>query len=197
MLHFQSVHHGVRYCEYTNWVLLVNQQSKYISSTPLVSGIKEILNVTKSFEKALPTLSKLISDEFDGQWVGYWAIDEKKSVLKLSHFWHSDKVHADLFEDDVSKRTVFPGEGMPGKVWRLRTTACSCDLVKDMMLPKSLKAEAVGFKSGLWFPVYSGDHVYGVFEVLKLAKAAIDNETTTLLNIFGEELGNYIATNSF
>ncbi len=172
----------------------LSQTSNDNHSHPVLMRIKAILSAAEDFGDLLPSIFKAISDNLDAQWIGYWAIDKETPCLKLSQSWHSAETNADAFDEDVRRRILAAGEGMPGLAWRMRKPLRSADLMKDMMLPKSLKAHAAGLNSGFWFPVYSNGNVYGVFEVLKVTSAPVGDGVLQVLDVAGKEMGRYIAT---
>lgn len=95
-------------------------------------------------------------------------------------------------DDNISKRTFGRDEGMPGRVWKTKVAASSSDLVRDMMLPRSLKALYSGLTFGMWIPVIDQNNILGVIEILGARSVASENELETFLQTIGEVIGKVL-----
>ncbi|MGE0632679.1 MAG: GAF domain-containing protein, partial [Pseudobdellovibrionaceae bacterium] len=86
------------------------------------------------------------------------------------------------------------GEGMPGIVWRMKRAEWSRDIIKDMMLPRSLRAHNLGLDAGMWIPVIDKNNIFGVIEILGHRNELLTNGLAQFLQSIGEEVGHRLAS---
>jgi hypothetical protein len=99
---------------------------------------------------------------FDCKWGTYWQVDAKRQALHAIATWNKATIHPDKLRNDTEKRFLSPDEGNAGLVWRSGTPICTSNLISDMCLPRSLDADLVGLKIGIWFPIKTGQITFGV-----------------------------------
>lgn len=128
-----------------------------------------------------------------GVWGAYWYVDEASELLRFSQSWHTPEFNPATLDEHIQKRTFTSGEGMPGTVWRTRKAEWSRDIVKDMMLPRSLKALNAGLEAGMWIPIVNINGIFGVVEILGCRNDLLTNGLAQFLQTIGEEIGDHIA----
>src|SRR3989338_5600727 len=166
---------------------------KIASSTETaIQNARELLLSAEGFDSALPKLLELLGKDLNCRWAAYWKVDSKVGVLKLASLWNSESLNSEPLLEDSRKRRFSSGEGMVGKVWRLRKPIWSTDLVRDMSLPRSIKANSAGLVAGIWFSIITDQTTFGVIELLTDGALPPDDELDRILDSFGKEIGEYI-----
>jgi len=123
-------------------------------------------------------------------WVALWKLNV--NVLQVSAAWVSPAVHASELE--AFTRRWFPesGEGMVGQAWRQKRSLLSVNLVRDMVLPRSLLTTTPGFVTGMWIPIIKFGAVYGVLEFLGTNTASTAHEQISHIETLAAEIAPYV-----
>lgn len=158
----------------------------------VIENVRLHLTSSENFEAALPGFLRLLGEQFNCEWAAYWKVDSRVGVLRLADLWKANTSFAESLEADSKKRVFSSGEGMTGKVWRFRKSLWSSDLCKDMMLPRSLKANDAGLVKGVWFPVFIEQLTFGVVELLSKNGLTEVEDLFRSLESMGGEIGEYI-----
>ncbi|MCC6277231.1 MAG: hypothetical protein IT289_04870 [Oligoflexia bacterium] len=157
----------------------------------LLREIRDLFLKEKNQEQTKSTMLELLGKKFICDWVVYWQVNEKARALRFEGVWMTPSFKADELESDVRKRIITQGDGMPGRVWRLGQPMKSLDIIRDMMLPRSLDASSSGIKEGIWFPVFKNETVSGIIEMLRSKSAPNGPHLLVFLEDLGRELGEY------
>ena len=160
--------------------------------TKLLENLRSALDSLEPNGAITPIFLGRITEELGGSWTAYWQVDEAADILRFIQDWHSPEFDSEKLEDHIVKRTFSAGEGMPGIVWRTKKAKWSRDIIKDMMLPRSLKALNAGLETGIWIPVINNTEVIGVIEILGRQNELLTNGLADTLQAFGEEVGKAI-----
>lgn len=130
---------------------------------------------------------------FDCPWGTYWHADTRKLLLTSAFCWNNETLRAEKLRHDTHNRSLTLSEGTAGHVWRTGTVVCTDNIVRDMCLPRSLDATAVGLRGGIWFPITDGLTTYAVIELLGRHYWNCDDRFRDELKLFGLELGKACA----
>ena len=167
---------------------------RQLTEFPVLTGLlKQALNFSKGSGSGAAALVETLAKWFDCSWGSYWKVDLDSHLLRAAAEWMEDSARLDRMLCDTKGRTLAPGEGMPGKVWRLRRAFYSDNLVRDMCLPRSLLAQAAGLSAGIWFPVFKSSDTYGVIELLGKELWADDEQILSHLMLLGNSIAELLS----
>lgn len=130
-----------------------------------------------------------IAEIFSCQWATLWLIHPEEPRLHPDLVWNLDATQVWNLEQSTRVRTLTLSEGTAGHVWRSRKPVWSANLIADMCLPRSLKAEEAGLKGGVWIPIKTDSAVYGVIELLGIDIPLPSEELMVSIEQFGISIG--------
>lgn len=160
--------------------------------TKLLDDLRLQLDLSDRNKVDISDLLAKFAQAMGGTWCAYWLVDEASTLLRFSQDWCSAEFNRAVLDDQIQKRTFSPGEGMPGTVWRTKKAAWSRDIVKDMMLPRSLRALDAGLETGVWIPIINQGKIIGIVEILGCRIDILVNELSDILQTMGQEIGERI-----
>ena len=114
------------------------------------------------------------------------------SKFTSAALWKARPEVGSRLERGTLGRQLSLSEGTAGHVWRSKRPIWSCDLVKDMCLPRSLDAEDDGLQGGVWFAVKTNAAVYGVVEMLGPDMVLPDDSLLLAAERLGIVLGEWM-----
>lgn len=152
----------------------------------------DLLRQSPSTREATPKLLEKLGTALGCQWGTFWQVDPIARVLWPVDTWNSMSIKADKLQEDTSHRNLSLSEGNAGHVWRSHKPLWTTDLVKDMCIPRSLDADSIGLRGGVWFALKTDLAVYGVIELLGLNLSPAEDELIAGIEIFGIQLGKIL-----
>lgn len=150
----------------------------------------QLVEPTHSFDAAASQLLELFGSALQCDWGTYWKVEGIVLVPKVT--WSAPGVQARELEEDLRSRTLSSSEGTAGHVWRSRKPVLSVDIISDLCLPRSLKAERAGLHGGVWFALKTDRYVYGVIELLGRSLSPSSDELISGIEAVGMKFGRLI-----
>jgi len=118
---------------------------------------------------------------------------EPSGKLVPMALWHLD--NPEQFEEfrKVTEATpLFPGLGLPGRVYGSKRPLWIVDVSKDPYFPTGKEAEAVGLRAGFAVPVLVGAEVAAVLEFFSTEAAEPDSALLDIMAHVGAQLGRVV-----
>lgn len=92
----------------------------------------------------------------------------------------------------IQKRSIPPGVGLPGRVWRQDAPAWIVDVGEDDNFPRKEPARKEGLHAAIGFPVRVDGRFHGVLEFFSAKFEQPDAELLQMMGKMGRQLGEYI-----
>ena len=121
-----------------------------------------------------------------GNW---WVPDVRGEVLHLSESWQRSGTQLEAFMQSSREMCFPPGKGLPGRVWKERSSLWITDVRLDENFPRRHAAAQCGITSAVAFPVPVDGHIRGVVELFSVHLDAPDPDLLEALNRIGSQLG--------
>jgi len=118
---------------------------------------------------------------------------EPSGKLVPMALWHLD--NPEQFEEfrKVTEATpLFPGLGLPGRVYGSKRPLWIVDVSKDPYFPTGKEAEAVGLRAGFAVPALVGAEVTAVLEFFSTEAAEPDSALLDIMAHVGAQLGRVV-----
>lgn len=122
---------------------------------------------------------------------------EEDGSLKVSTIWYDARHRqASRFGDfaETNRNYQFTaGEGLPGKVLQAVDTILVHDLTAAMGCPRAEAALDAGLSGAVAFPVFQGEHLFGVLEFFCETSELLDESYGRVLKGIGNQVGQFLA----
>jgi sigma-B regulation protein RsbU (phosphoserine phosphatase) len=164
--------------------------TKSLQFAQLTKLTVEIVQRFSDLRSAGPELTRFLCQWFDCEWGTYWHVDENKDRLIAIFTWNKDSMPAQKLKSDTQSKSLGMSEGTPGQVWRSGRPVCTNDVVLGLCLPRSLDANAIGLRGGIWFPIRMKKRTFAVIEMLGQHYWSCDQRFVDELALLGFALGN-------
>lgn len=132
----------------------------------LTTLLRKVLESSKDIDSAAPAILEVVANRFESAWATYWKVDFERRVLRAIAMWNDNPTALSPLVVDTQTRVLTLSEGAAGQVWKSGKPICTSDLIRDMCLPRSLRAKNAALSGGIWFPVRADQTTYGVIELL-------------------------------
>jgi PAS domain S-box-containing protein len=155
----------------------------------VTTALTEAPDADVAFERLLPTLCA----ELDWDAATLWQPQEGSGRLAHGTTWRPSGTHVPALENDTRARTFACGEGLPGLVWQRRAPVVIEDLWSDPTFLRPGAARADDLRTGVAFPVLSGDTLLGVCELFSRDRRPVPAELLDVLAAAGRQIGQFLA----
>ncbi|WIM98351.1 methyl-accepting chemotaxis protein [Actinoplanes oblitus] len=126
-----------------------------------VTTVVNRLGAAPDSQSALRAALDAVRSAFGWVYGSYWEVDPDENVLK---FQVESGSAGDEFRRVTLAATVAEGAGLAGRAWRTRDLVFVKDLAELTDCVRASAAGRAGFRSGVCFPVMSGDRVVGTMD---------------------------------
>ncbi len=155
----------------------------------VIFKISQIFSGTSQPDVALKRAVELIASGLEATAAILWLVSHDRHTIHSAQAWSSKNSLSEL----AGLNGKYPiGVGVPGQVWADKVPLSIEDLSADAKIMRQQASEA-GFTSLLAFPVFHGDSVLGVLEVLSPSPMHMDAGRVTLLAHIGGQIGQFIS----
>ena len=157
--------------------------------------LSQLLAHTETLETAIEGTLKLLCEGFDWRFGEYWSLSEIGQQLQRRYFWILPGLQVQLDEQEsIAKFSC--GEGLPGQIWAKNMPLYFKDLIENPNFLRQDFAHNLKLRHGYGFPISDRVQLVGVITFLTQEEQVLDSELTTLLQIFGEQLGLFVQRKS-
>ena len=164
--------------------------SRYLAATLRVTAaLTAARDADVAFAQLLPTLCT----ELDWDAAQLWRPDGDGSRLVHAGTWAGPGAAVPALEADAAGRSFRRGAGLPGQAWLRRAPVVAEDLRADVDLVGTRAARDDGLRTGVAFPVLSGDSLLAVCELYSTAQRPVPPELTEVLAHAGRQIGQFLA----
>jgi sigma-B regulation protein RsbU (phosphoserine phosphatase) len=154
----------------------------------LVRALAETSTPADAAERVLP----LFAETVNGRVAILWLTDDDAGLLQRTSDWCAEPGSREFVS--VSRRLTFaPGTGLPGRAWAAGVLIWSADVTADPDFPREAAARDSGLRGAIEIPLRSSGAVHGVLEVLGSALPEPDEPTRRLLQMLGDQVGQFLA----
>jgi PAS domain S-box-containing protein len=162
---------------------------RYLDATLRVTAaLTEAPDADVAFERLLPTLCA----ELDWDSATLWRPGDGNGRLVIARSWAAGDATS-VLGADARQRTFARGEGLPGLVWQRRQPVVIEDLWSDPRFLRPGVARADDLRTGVAFPVLSGDTLLGVCELFSHERRPVPAELLDVLASAGRQIGQFLA----
>ena len=157
--------------------------------------LSQLLAHTETLEAAIEGTLKLLCEGFDWRFGEYWSLSEIGQQLQRRYFWILPGLQVQIDEQETIAEFSC-GEGLPGQIWEKNMPLYFKDLMENPNFLRRDFAHNLKLRHGYGFPISDRVQLVGVITFLTQEEQVLDNELTTLLQIFGEQLGLFVQRKS-
>jgi phosphoserine phosphatase RsbU/P len=163
---------------------------RYLSAILRVTtALTEAPDADVAFRRLLPTLCA----ELDWHAATLWQPERCGGRLAYTATWTAPGETLTALAADTRSRTFVRGEGLPGLVWQRRKAVVIEDLWTDPRFLRPASARADDLRTGVAFPVLSGDTLLGVCELFSRERRPVPPELLDVLAGAGRQIGQFLA----
>jgi PAS domain S-box-containing protein len=155
----------------------------------VTTALTEAVDGDVAFQRLLPTLCA----ELDWDAATLWQPERGGGRLAHAATWAAPGKTLAVLDADTRARTFVRGEGLPGLVWQRREPVVIEDLWTDPRFLRPASARADGLRTGVAFPVLSGDTLLGVCELFSREPRPVPPELLDVLAGAGRQIGQFLA----
>jgi PAS domain S-box-containing protein len=155
----------------------------------VTAALTEAPDADVAFERLLPTLCS----ELDWDAATLWQPESCGGRLAHTGTWTAPGEAVPALEAVLRARTFVRGEGLPGLVWQRREPVVIEDLWNDPRFLRPEAARADDLRTGVAFPVLSGDTLLGVCELFSRVRRPVSPELLDVLANAGRQIGQFLA----
>lgn len=119
------------------------------------------ISATNEEASALRTALDTVRTAFGWAYGSFWAVDEAEGVLR---FAVESGSAGEEFRRVTRSATFAEGVGLAGRAWRARELVFVRDLAEVTDCVRAPAAQRAGVRSGVCFPIMSGDRVVGTMD---------------------------------
>ena len=141
---------------------LAAHQTRQIADDRLaVTTVVSALGHTSSSSRAIQSALDAVRTAFGWAYGSYWEIDPQDDVLRFSVESGSA---GEEFRKVTLAATFAEGVGLSGRAWRARDLVFVRDIGELTDCVRAPAAQRAGVRSGVCFPISSGDHIIGTMD---------------------------------
>ncbi|MGY1724806.1 SpoIIE family protein phosphatase [Blastococcus sp. SYSU DS0533] len=164
--------------------------SRYLAATLRVTAaLTEAPDADVAFQQLLPTLCT----ELDWDAAQLWQPDADGTRLVHAGTWTAPGAAVPALEADAARRSFRRGEGMPGDAWARRAPITVEDFLDEAGVIRVQAAKDDGLRTGVAFPVLSGDSLLAVCELFSTMQRPVPPELIDVLANAGRQIGQFLA----
>lgn len=147
-------------------------------------------NEISDFEQAARICLSNICKTIDWEVGHLYKVNENSSRLHSTKVWSlKDPDRFKIFRGVTEQTDFDPGIGLPGRVLASAKPAWITDVNKDPNFPRAKLAKDLGVKSGVAFPVKTGNRIVAVLEFFSKQNMALDPLLLETMESVGAQLG--------
>lgn len=118
-----------------------------------------------------------------------YVINDEGSALVSSKIWFlSQDAHLETFRRITESTTFTLGEGLPGRVLKLKAPQWIIDVTKDPNFPRARQAEDIGVKAAFAFPIIVQAKVIAVWEFYAKEAYEPDNDLLVVIDAVSSQI---------
>ena len=151
-----------------------------------------ILARATSFEQAATHLLENTCRSLDWQMGEYWAIDETRNILALTHIWSVEDDALKEFAAESAGLVFARGEGLSGRTWAEGQPIWVPNIQLDPLFKQVTKGAQAGLVSALAFPLQSEARQFGVTVFFTTYPAELDEALLTTMVGVGSQIGQFL-----
>jgi PAS domain S-box-containing protein len=154
--------------------------------------VTQILAEAASLEEAVPRLIQRVCEVLDWKIGLLWRIDAAANVLRLADFYRPSNPAARALMESTGDFSFAPGIGLPGRVWKDRSSHWIPDVTQDANFPRRPAATKAGMHAAFAAPVEGPQGTFGVIEFLSSEIRERDEPLLQVVTTLGSQLGQFI-----
>jgi PAS domain S-box-containing protein len=155
-------------------------------------AVTEILTDSPSLNDAAPRILRTVGENLGWMVGALWMPTEDGSALRCFEVRHDRDIEVRNFVADTRARQFSPGHGLPGRVWRTRSSSWIQNVALDDNFPRGPVAVADGLCSAVAFPLLVRDRFLGVMEFFSTEERAPDAAMLAMFTNVGSQIGLFI-----
>jgi PAS domain S-box-containing protein len=125
-----------------------------------------------------------------GEW---WEFDAAAGALRCRESWYSPSPEVEEFERFTRSRSLAPGSGLPGSVWRTGAPVWLDDLCDDALSIRLESSEPGGYRSAFAFPALFHQGPLGVLVFFSREAQSAEPELLSCMASLGSQIGQFVA----
>ncbi len=160
-------------------------------------AITRILANAPTLEEATPGILQVLLDSLEVDLGALWTIDTKRQLLHASAMnigLSSPPLKA--FVEGARRLSFAPGQSLPGRAWQERQAVWMTDLSQEPSFMRQDLALKAGLRSGVAFPIQSGEDFFGVVEFFTQRMLPRDPTILNMMGAIASEIGQFIKRRS-
>ncbi len=155
-------------------------------------AVSRVLAESVSDEQTGPNILQTLCDGFGWDMGRLWSLNQHSDVLRCSATWLAPGLSTEGIKQACGNTEFTRGVGLPGRVWTEGKPVWIDDVRKEVKSPFSGEFERIGMRKGVGFPIVNSGEVCGVIEMFSARESEPDQELSSLFDVLGEQIGQYI-----
>jgi PAS domain S-box-containing protein len=155
------------------------------------TAVARVLAEAPTLAEATPRLLDAIGRSLGWELGALWTIDAREDRLRCQSIWHAGPP-AEEFERLSLEQAFAPGEGLPGRIWKQGRPLWIADVLAEEHFPRLQAAGREGLRGFFGFPIRNREQMLGVIEFFSREVRYVGEETLSLTDSFGYQIGQYL-----
>lgn len=158
----------------------------------IACSVTQTLAMADSFENAVPMLLERLRTSLRARLCSLWVLDADSQELRcVDNSAEENSPAMQRFVDENAGRRFAEGSGLPGRVWKTRSTEWESDL-SELRFERHAVAEANGMTCGMAMPIIVGRDFFGVIEFFSDHTMPSEQSLLDMLEEVGHEIGQFV-----
>jgi PAS domain S-box-containing protein len=160
--------------------------------TRALNSATNVLTEAETVSEMIVSMLDVLGSNLGFDTAAYWVVDTDRGALRLAEMWHRDLAATRTFEAAARDLSIFPGNGVAGRVWATRGSTWIEDVRVEGGFLMVASAELSNLETAFAFAVTAGGTVHGVIELLSGARRMPDPNLVKAAESLGSQIGLFI-----
>lgn len=155
-------------------------------------AVTNTLIEAETLEIAARKILHIMCKNMDWHFGAFWKVDNEKNILYCIDMYYPKNKNIDKFAKITSKKIFKKGEGLPGIIWKIKSSYFIKDIRVHSNFPRSPWAIKANLHSAFGFPILYEGKVFGMIEFFTLIEYSFDESILKMLNDIGNQIGLFM-----
>jgi signal transduction histidine kinase len=154
-------------------------------------SVSRALAQAGTLDAAIDTIFQIVCQSLDWDWGGFWQVDAKANVLRLTNHWNAPDAAHEGFSALSRETALERGAELPGRVWGSGQAAWLRDVFLDAGSKRAAAASQNGLHGAIAFPICAGTKMLGVMEFLSREIREREKDMLQTFTVIGSAIGQF------
>lgn len=155
-------------------------------------AVAHVLAHAETLSAALPDVLRVICESLGWKMGIFWQVNDQVNVLTCAEIWRAPSTSISESERMNRESILWPGEGLPGRVWTRGEVDWVCDMADEELFERASISVKEGLHGAFAFPIRGDHQVLGVMEFFSRNREEPDDSLLEMMTKVGRRIGQFI-----